>query len=346
MQNRNRARRGFLRATGLAATAAVALGLGAGKAEAQDSSYILATATTGGTYYPVGVALATLVKVKLQASEGIDMSAISSAGSAENIRLMRDGEAQFSILQGLFGIYGRDGTGPLESEGPQPNLRSVSMLWNNVEHFLLTSDLAETGTIQDMERAYGRPYSIGAQTSGTRYSNEFIFDNLGIDYEQFDLVYKGYGPSIDDMQNGAIVGTNPTGGPPVSAVTRAFAQLGDEITFLQFTDEQIAAADGGFNLYNGYVIPAETYPGQTEDWTTIAQPNVLAVNDDIDEEHVYLITKTIFENLPFLNNIHAATNEMALESALAGLPFPLHRGAARYFEEMGLDIPEHLQPID
>ncbi|MGH6921321.1 MAG: TAXI family TRAP transporter solute-binding subunit, partial [Geminicoccaceae bacterium] len=40
--------------------------------QAQDTkSYILATATTGGTYYPVGVALATLTKVKLEPSEGI-----------------------------------------------------------------------------------------------------------------------------------------------------------------------------------------------------------------------------------------------------------------------------------
>lgn len=33
---------------------------------AEQRSYILATASTGGTYYPVGVALATLSKVKLE----------------------------------------------------------------------------------------------------------------------------------------------------------------------------------------------------------------------------------------------------------------------------------------
>ena len=33
---------------------------------ADDKSYLLATASTGGTYYPVGVAIATLTKVKLQ----------------------------------------------------------------------------------------------------------------------------------------------------------------------------------------------------------------------------------------------------------------------------------------
>ena len=64
--------------------------------------YILTTATTGGTYYPVGVALATITKSQLHDTEGISLSAISSAGSMENIKLMRDNQAQFAILQGIF----------------------------------------------------------------------------------------------------------------------------------------------------------------------------------------------------------------------------------------------------
>jgi uncharacterized protein len=70
---------------------------------AEDKNFLLATASTGGTYYPVGVALSTLTKVKLQPSHKIGMSAISSAGSGENIKLMRDNEVQFSILHGLYG---------------------------------------------------------------------------------------------------------------------------------------------------------------------------------------------------------------------------------------------------
>lgn len=64
--------------------------------------------------------------------------------------------------------------------------------------------------------------------------------------------------------------------------------------------------------------------------TTIAQPNFLAVNADVPEEHVYQITRTMFENLPFLRAIHPATNELTLETALSGLPLPLHPGALRY----------------
>jgi TRAP-type uncharacterized transport system substrate-binding protein len=33
---------------------------------------------------------------------------------------------------------------------------------------------------------------------------------------------------------------------------------------------------------------------------------------------------------------------MALDKAVAGLPMPLHPGAARYFKEAGLEIPARL----
>lgn len=74
--------------------------------------YILTTATTGGTYYPVGVALATITKSQLHATEGISLSAISSAGSLENIKLMRDNQAQFALLQGIFAAWAWNGVGP------------------------------------------------------------------------------------------------------------------------------------------------------------------------------------------------------------------------------------------
>lgn len=74
-------------------------------AAAEERSYILATASTGGTYYPVGVALATLSKVKLAPKHHFSLSAISSAGSGENVKLLNENEAQFAILQGLYGAW-------------------------------------------------------------------------------------------------------------------------------------------------------------------------------------------------------------------------------------------------
>ncbi len=151
---------------------------------ADERNYLLATASTGGTYYPVGVALSTLVKVKLQPTQKIGMSAINSAGSGENIKLLRENEVQFAILQGLYGAYAWQGTGPIEADGPQKNLRSVSMLWQNVEHYAVLKKFAKTGTISDMVAMKGETISLGKKNSGTLGSNTVILSNLGVDVEK------------------------------------------------------------------------------------------------------------------------------------------------------------------
>lgn len=323
------------------AVAVTSFGIAA-NAAAEDRSYILATASTGGTYYPVGVALATLSKVKLAPKHHFSLSAISSAGSGENVKLLNENEAQFAILQGLYGAWAWSGEGPYEKSGRQEQLRSVSMLWQNVEHFIVRSDLAKTGTVTDLNNLDGKKFSIGKKNSGTENSGRQIMKGLKVDPDKFNLAYMGYGGSASALQNGTIDGMNTPAGVPVGAVTQAFAALGKDISILSFTDEQIKEANGNYNLWTKYEIPANTYPGLDKRITTIAQPNFLAVREDISEEDVYQLTKAIYENLPFLQGIHKATKAMAIEKAIAGLPVPLHPGAARYYKEMGIEIPSDL----
>lgn len=338
-------KRQFLKSA-LCLAAAATLGLGAVGVTAQENGdgarthYIMGTATTGGTFYPVGVALSTLARVKLEADHNLTISAISSAGSAENLRLMDDDQAQFGILQALYGAWAWNGTGPVPKA--YDNVRSISMLWQNVEHFVIRSNRVESGTIDDLANLYGRGFSIGARNSGTEGSGRQILTGLGLDPERMNLAYLGYGPSADSMQNGNIDGMNVPAGVPASSIASAYATMGDRITVLDVTDEQLERINSEYPVWTRYEIPADTYPSQREPIHTIAQPNILVVNANVSEEHVYQITKAMFENLPFLNNIHPATRDMTLDTALDGLPMPLHPGAARYFREQGIEIPEHL----
>jgi TRAP transporter TAXI family solute receptor len=289
------------------------------------------------------VAIATLTKVKIQPVHKMSMSAINSAGSGENIKLLRDREADFAILQGLYGSYAWNGTGPIERSGPQKHLRSVTMLWQNVEQFIVKAEYAKTGDLADLENLRGRTLALGKKNSGTLGSNRRILANLGFDVtKDFKLMHAGYGPSAEALQDGRVDGMNTPAGVPTGAVTRLFAAAGDAIKPLQVTPEQAKKADGGLGLWTPYVIKAGTYPGQKQDWHTIAQPNFLAVHEDVPEAFVYLLTKNIYENLPFLQAIHKATRAMALEKALAGLPVPLHPGAVKYYREVGIQIPEPL----
>lgn len=307
---------------------------------AQDD-YILNTASTGGTYHPVGTAIATLSKIKLLPKEKFSLTAVNSAGSGANVQALAADTAQFAILQGLFGSYAATGTGPVTEK--QENLRSVTMLWQNVEQFILANDMVKSGTVSDFEGIKGETVVMGKENSGTLGSNGVLMDGLGLGLDAFNLVYAGYGPSADAMANGQAVGGGFPAGPPTGAITKLMSSNGDKFTILNVTDEELAKMDGGRNLWVPYTLAAGTYPGQDSDVQTIAQPNFLAVNASVDENHVYLLTKALYENLPFLQAIHKATMAMDVNNAMAGLPVPLHPGAKKYYEEVGLEVPDHLK---
>ncbi len=324
---------------------ALCLMLGVGpQATKAAESLIIATATTGGTYYPVGVAIGTLVSIKLAKKHKITATAINSAGSGENVQMLKNKEAQLAILQSLFGLNAYNGKGPYEGKAIK-DFRSVTMLWENVEHFTVLQKFAKSGTMDDL-KDFGKKFSIGKRGSGTEGSGRTILKALGVDPEkEMTLEFLAYTPSAQAMMDGRISGMNTPAGPPVAAVTQLYAQLGTKkIKVLDFTDGQLVQIQKQYPIWNRFVIKAGTYPGQKKDINTISQPNFLAVEPGVSEETIYLITKTIYENLPFLNNIHKATKAMSLERAISGLPVPLHPGAAKYYKEMGIDIPAEQMP--
>jgi len=300
----------------------------------------LATATKGGTFYPVGVALSELWNKELEKRlpYAVKVSALLSAGSKENITLLRGKKAEMAILQGLFGsLAWNAGT---KKKKPYRDFRAVSMLWPNVEHFVMLRNKVRTGTILDIK---GTRFSIGRPLSGTEKSTLIIMRAVGIGKKDILPEHFGYKKAADAIKKGKLEGASLVAGPPVPAVRDLYTSLKTEIAVLEFTDKQLKQITG-HSVYPGfrYIIPPGTYPGQEKEIRTIAQPTFLAVRDDVDEELVYQMTKAVYENLDFLGKKHPVTRSMSIESAVSGLPIPLHPGALRYYREAGLEIPEEI----
>ncbi|TKC18095.1 TAXI family TRAP transporter solute-binding subunit [Robertmurraya kyonggiensis] len=298
----------------------------------------IATASSGGTYYPIGVGMGNLWTQELQ-DEGIKATGQSSAGSVENIDLLRNGEAQLAIFQGLIGAQAISGSGNFEGNAYE-DLRSISMLWPNVEHFLLMNNKVKTGTISDID---GTTFSVGPQASGTEQSTLIMMEGVNLTKDNIKPEYLGYDDTVSAMRDGRLDGGSAPGGIPVAAIMDMYAS-GVDATVLEVSDEQLEDINSIYNTWYRFAIPAGTYPGQEKEIKTIAQPNFLGVTKELDEDTVYKLTKTLYENLEFMYGVHDAAKDMTLESALDGLPAPLHVGAYKYFKEQGLEIPENLIP--
>ena len=308
----------------------------------EEFHWIVTTATTGGTYYPVGMAMATLWTKELKA-QGITVAGMSSAGSAENIIMLKGKEVELAILQGMFGKCAIKGIELYEGK-PYKELRTITNLWPNVEHFAINADKAKTGNVMDIK---GLKFCIGSAGSGTEQSTSYIMKGCGISLDDITNMPMGYMEAADAMVDGRIDGGSFVAGPPVAAITKLFATPRFKSVLLEFTDEQLKAVNEKTPYPGGrYIIPAGTYAGQDKEVHTIFQPNFLGCRADIDAEVVYLLTKTLFteEGYKYLSGAHAMCKFITLESAIEALPAPLHPGAYKFYKEKGLTIPAELIP--
>ena len=310
-------------------TLLVALGLtmiGQPTAALASDGFMLATGRTTGKSFAVGVGISSLAKVKLLPLHKMDLSAVESGGFVDNVRLLQRNEAQFAILQAMFGHFARTGTGTFAGEQPNDDIQAIAMLWRDAEHFVIDEDYVRTGTIADIGHLRGMPVSMGIDGPGPIESNRLLLSHLDVNVDEtFNLAHLNYQESSKALQSGDIKAMSTPIRPPAPHVQTVLSSRTNRYKLLEFTDEQIAQADGGLGLWTRYVIPAATYPGQTEDIQTVAKSNLLVARKDVDPEVVYHVTKAVFENLDFLRNIHDAMYETSVDRALVGVRCPFIR---------------------
>jgi TRAP transporter TAXI family solute receptor len=292
--------------------------------------FVIGTGTQGGTYHRAGLAIATQVDVRTDAPFGL--IARPTTGSIENLHLLETGEISFAIVQER--VLNALKSGELGDVGFRgDSLRSIGWLWQNVEHFLVTNALYGTGDLTDLEDIQGHGIYIGATDSGALYSTSFIFAKLGFDLPDALTLSGGYDAVVDAFIAGEVDFASLPGGVPVSTVSRAFSVLGADLHLLNVTEEQAKMIGEPWVQVE---IPAGTYPFQRDAVTTVAQPNVLVVQEGVSEDVVYTVARAVFGACESLSAVHPAFAELTNKLKKHAKVWPeLHSGAARYFQEIG-----------
>ena len=120
----------------------------------------LATAGTGGLYYPIGGALSSRLTAR---DTGRTWTAEVTGGSVENIQRLARGEVDLAMAIGttIHEAY----NGGRDFEQPVSGLRVVAPLYPNLTH-VLVRDAADISAIADL---VGKRVSVGAAGSGTEF---------------------------------------------------------------------------------------------------------------------------------------------------------------------------------
>jgi hypothetical protein len=289
----------------------------------------IATATTGGVYYPLGNAMAQLFNQKIT---GIKASAGATAGTPQNVLLMQKKEAEVAFAQNGVAYYAYNGM-EMFKDKPTKFLRGITNLYPNVMHIVVAAS-SNIKSIKDFE---GKKFVPGAIGSATEINSKEILGLYGLDYKDKKNVkgeYLGYSEAAEALKDGRVDGILIAGGLPTSAVLDAASSL--KIRILSLEPDMIAKLKQTMPWYYEITIPKGTYIGQTEDVHTVAVANLLICREDLSNDLVYNMTKTLHDNQKDLVAAHSAAKDMKLQDALKGMTVPLHPGAEKYYKEKGI----------
>lgn len=294
---------------------------------------VMGTGSSGGTYYALGAAMANAMNNRL-ADAQINISAQVSGASVENLNLINIGEMDLGISMNNVAADAHAGTGAFTA--PVTNVKAIGVVYNEVYQIVAN---AKTGA-KNVEDLKGLKIAIGPAGSGTLGLSQKVFAAAGIDPDKdIQPQSDSFGDAATKMQDGHIDAACNVLAVPASSIQEMTASM--ELAYINISDEILTAIQADAPYFTRKVIPANTYNGQTEDCNTITCKAALYCAATLDEETVYQITKAFYETGDEVAAAHATGKEIQLEGCLDGITTPIHPGAARYFTEMGIDVPDN-----
>lgn len=288
----------------------------------------IATGGTGGTYYPLGGAMAKIFNENI---EGVTANAQSTGASVENIGLVSTGETEIAFVQNDVTYYAWTATETFADKEKITNIRGMAMLYPEVVQIIAT---ASSGIIS-VEDLAGKKVAVGAPGSGTEVNARQILGEYGLTYEDLAKAdYLSFAEAADQLKDKQIDAAFVTAAVPTSAVTEV-TQTAD-IVVVSVDSAKIASLAEKYPFYTEVTIPADSYKNQTSDVTAAAVMAMLVVPENLDEDLAYNLTKNLFEKRQVIIDTHDRGNDIKLETALNGMPIDVHPGAQRYYEEQGI----------
>ena len=315
--------------TVLAVLLALALALTvAGGALAADQRLSIGTASTGGSWYPLGGGVANMINKYIK---GYYASAHPSGASIENIRAVMKGQDALALSMPDAALYAYEGKGAFEGK-PQKGLRGLFSTYPVDIQFYVLAD-SPVKTIADI-KGKDLKVAVGAPGSGTEKMAQYVLKVYDITYDDIDEQFLSATETTAAMKDGNLdVGIVTLGTPAPTLMDLATQR---EIRFLDIEPAVAEKINKAFPAYFPRTIPAGTYKGMTKPHHTLAWMGLFVVNADMSDQLAYDICKAVFDHKAELDKIHKKFALINLESATSGMSVPLHPGAVKFFKERGI----------
>jgi TRAP transporter TAXI family solute receptor len=282
----------------------------------------IGTGGTSGTYYPLGGAMAEIISKNVP---GVNATAVATAATVANLNKLGEKEFQMVMVQNDVTYYAYSGT-EMFKDKKMASLRGIASLYYETIQIVT---LASTG-IKSFDDLKGKRIAVGAAGSGTEINTRQILELVGLTYNDIRPQYLSFAEAANGLRDGNTDAALVTAGIPTAAIRDVAAQK--DVVLVPVPESLATKIIAKYPFYTRYVVPKDTYPKQAADVPTLAVKAILVVDASMSDQVAYNVTKAIFTNLDRLALAHAQGKVIKKETALEGLPVPVHPGAEKFFK--------------
>ncbi|MFC1557791.1 TAXI family TRAP transporter solute-binding subunit [candidate division KSB1 bacterium] len=282
----------------------------------------IATATRGGTYFPLGDGLARILG-ELGGKHIEKAEVLVTRGSKDNIDLIisqTDDKADIAFVQKPVLIEAIPEV--------REKVRILAKLYKDVIHVVVR----KSSNIKSLRDLKGKTIYIGKEGSGTKIIAKNILDTFGIIPNKNPATEVSYSEAAEMLMSKQLDAAIFTAGIPAEAVKKALES--DDCRLLDIEDslEKIKAK---YSYLDEDEIPGQSYMNQPKSLRTLSTEVLLVGRKDLDDDLVFLIEDALFDNLKKLFNAHTRAEDMRINTAFDTIPkgYELHPGVIKFREE-------------
>lgn len=288
----------------------------------------LGTGSTGGVYYPLGQEYANIFVDTIDI-EGLNVTAVETGASVENLAKIARGELQLAIAQHNTAQDAVNGRGEFEGAKVE-NVGLLGKLYPEAAQ-IITLESSGIDSVADLR---GKTVAIGPPGGGTREAAEQILAAYGLEEGSYTALEEGFADAKTKLQDGNADASIEILGVPAASLQELHATTG-QVKLIPITGPELDTVVAN-SQFEKYEIPAGTYDFLDEPVPTVSVfASMYASTTQVSEELGYELTKALYERT---EDLTLAQKELiTLEEATLGQgDVPLHPGARKYFAEQGL----------
>lgn len=284
-----------------------------------------------GTMYMTGAPLAKYIN---ETSKTMRITPNTSGGGVENIRRIEAGSAQLGMTMPETMYQAWHAEKPFDK--PLRNWRVIGVCSLVMANHTVSLAQHNVKTVGDLK---GKIFAIGAPGSGAAVGMNLFLEYVGLkkDIDARMLPHQDY-PEM--LMSGKIHAFNRLGAVPAAVIEEIAVQK--KIALVDFGPEMERTGFlKKYPYYQRVFIKGGTYKGEDRDVVQFGSASFLIAHKDVPDDIIYEFTKMSYsdEAVKLVDMAFKGQN-LDRKNPFEGNIGPIHPGAARFWKEIGIQIPE------